>query len=114
MALWLAAAAAGHGAARALHALPRARQSVAQLLFDSIWIARAVPRAFWGKKPQLARQPVDGTARDDGGGGVEGSRLLHDFLPRGAAVDVAASRRGRGHRGSVALVFLSSRDVPAV
>ena len=41
-------------------------------------------------------------------GDLEGSRLLHDLLPGGAAADPAEPRRGRGARGRLALVLSSA------
>src|SRR6185295_10606346 len=62
---------------------------------------------------QLAGQPRHRTRVRHGRGDLEGSRLLHDLLPRRTPVDPAVARRGRFHRGRVAGVLLPPRGVPA-
>ncbi len=54
--------------------------------------------SFGVAEPQLARQPEHGARLPDGRDDLEGSRLLHDLLPRGAAVD---ARRTLGEAAAI-------------
>ena len=92
----------------------RGGQHLALLLHAGVRPARADPRRHsalaahnWLGSKNTALPLPDGRDR------LEGSRLLHDLLPGGAAVDVAASRRSGGDRRRVALVFLPPRHVSA-
>src|SRR6185437_13907269 len=104
-------------AARLLHtdgvADDRRREHLALLLYAGIRTARAGHRALRIAEPQLARQPEHGFAGVDGRHRVEGGGLFHDLLPRGAAIDVAASGRRGGHRRRVAKLLLPPGDASA-
>jgi len=91
----------------------RRGEHLAFLLYAGIRAARASARQVRCRNAQLARQQIDGAARNDGGDRVERGGILHDLLPRGAAVPVTASRGGRGDRGRIAVVFLPPRHFPA-
>ena len=62
---------------------------------------------------QLARLAGYGIGRRDRRGDLEGSRLLHDLLSRGAAGHLALARRSRRARRRLALDLLSPRAIPA-
>ena len=114
MAVWVNGRLAGPRlpAARVLHADgaadDRRGEHLALLLHAGIRPPRKGARRVRRRHAQLARQQEHGARVPHGGHRVEGGRLLHDLLPRGAAVDVAASRRGGGDRGRVALAISSA------
>src|SRR6185295_1579626 len=98
------------GAARLLHADgaadDRGGEPVAVLLHAADRVARPDWWPVRRAEPQLARRPAHGDGLPVGDDGVEGSGLLHDLLPGGAA-DAAAGARGGGEdRGRLALVLL--------
>ena len=119
MAIWVNERIPGRGLLRLAYFTPTILPMIA---VANIWLffytpeyglLEQVPGPVRRAEPQLARQQEHGAAGADGGDDLEGSRLLHDLLPGGAAVDVAAPRRSRGDRRRVALVFLSPRHVSA-
>ena len=76
-------------------------------LLEQITGALGLPSHNWLGDPSTALGAV--TA----GGDLEGGRLLHDLLPRGAAVAQPEPARGGGDRRGLALVFLQARAVAA-
>src|SRR6185312_2982362 len=89
----------GLPAARLFHADDpaddRGRQHLALLLHAGVRPHRAGEPEPGIPEPQLARQPEHGTPLRDDRRRVERGGILHDLLPRRAAVDVAQPRRGR-------------------
>jgi sn-glycerol 3-phosphate transport system permease protein len=117
MALWVNERLAGRGFLRMAYFTPTVLPMIA---VANIWLFFYTPD--YGLIDQIARavrRPPTGSApghrarRADRHDGLEGSRLLHDLLPGGAAADPAEPVRGRGARGRVALVLLPPRDLPA-
>ncbi len=104
-------------ASRLLHADgaadDRSGQHLALLLHAGVWPGRESAVRVRRGRPQLARQQEHGARVPDGGRHLEGGRLFHDLLPRRAAIDLAASRRGRGDRGRIAMALLPAGDVSA-
>ena len=108
------ARAGAHGVLRAHGAADdRGGEPVAVFLYAADRPARQAGRPVRRRQPQLARRSRPGPSRDDADGGLEGGRVLHDLLPRRAAVAAAGARGGGPHRGRLALVLLPPRDLPA-
>src|SRR5437667_5437589 len=99
--------------ARVLHADraadDRGGEHLALFLYAGVRFARENDCRVRALDAQLAGEQKHRAGGVDGGRRLEGSWLLHDFLPGGAAADVAPSRRSGGDRGRFPLVFLSPR-----
>ena len=100
MALWVNGRLAGRGLLRLAYFTPTVLPMIA---VANIWLFFFTPE--YGLLEQLTRSFGFAThnwlgskshcaAGIDDRHGLEGSRIFHDLLPRGAAVDVAASGRG--------------------
>ena len=103
-----------HGVFHADHpADDRGREHLAVLLHAAIRPARTVDRRVRPLLAQLARLAGHRARRRHRRGDLEGSRLLHDLLSGGAAVDLAVTRRSRRARRRIALDVLPPRAVSA-
>ena len=116
MAVWVNGKIAGRGFLRLAYFTPTVLPMIA---VANIWLFFYTPD--YGLLEQITgalacRRTTGSAARTprcgaDGGDRLEGSRLFHDFLSGRAAADVAAARRGGGHRGRIAMLFFPAGDI---